>query len=107
MSPETEVNPEETKAEAPVFVFPSLENGPAVVYENERHEVWVGIPFSKVPDPNMVTATLDRAKYEALMYLSSFHQAMAARQKLQVSPVGKRVQNSLSNLFAKGKSLIS
>ncbi len=96
----TEPKPEEPR-------FPSLANGPAVVYENERHEVWVGIPFDKIMEPTLVMACLDRAKYDALLFLSNYHAQLRARQQLSVSPLGGKIKKTMSDIFAAGKSLIS
>lgn len=103
--PVIEEKAEEKKVED--LKFPALGNGPAVFYETERHELWMGIPFDKVNDPNMVTACLDRAKYESLIYLSNYHQTLMRKKQLEISPLGGKIKKTMNDLFQKGKSLIT
>ncbi len=104
--PSVEVPKEEPKPEEKL-VFPSLANGPAVVYENERHEVWIGLPLDKVMDPTMIMACIDRSKYDALVFLSQHHAQLRARQQLAVSPLGGKMKRTMKDIFEAGKNLIS
>lgn len=111
MSPETieSVKEEVKAAEQPAVEehkFPALPNGPSAFYETDLHEFWVGIPFDKIMDPNLVTAAIDRAKYDALVYLGAYHQDRARKNALSLSPTGNRIKKTMNDLFEKGKSLI-
>lgn len=87
--------------------FPSLEKGPALFYENDKHYLWLGIPFEKIGDPVFLMAAFDRAKFDALNYFGQYAMEMIRRRQLQVSPAGKRIADTMKGIFEKGKSLIS
>lgn len=63
--------------------FPDISKGPALFYEDERKEVWLGIPLMAVADPNLLVAAFDRAKWDALQHLARFQQQLIAKAKIE------------------------
>lgn len=83
--------------------FPALGKGPAVFYETDKHEVWIGIPLNLVGEPSFVLAAIDRAKYEALIYLQQHMISVAQRKQLEASPLGLSIKKTMTDLFGKKK----
>lgn len=107
--PEEEIKPEpqpEQPKPEEKFIFPSLENGPSVCYENERHEIWIGLPLSKIGNPFYLLSSIDGSKTAALRYLDLYVQQIAARKKFEVSPQGKHINGVMKDMFEKGKLLV-
>lgn len=100
---ETEAKQEPQPEKHEDVTFPQLPNGPAVFYETERDEVWIGIPFKQIGEPSFVLAAIDRAKYEALIYLQQHMIKVMNRKKFEVSPLGQRVKQTMADLFGKKK----
>ncbi len=118
--------PDETPAEA-VVAFPALSKGPAVFYESERHEVWVGLPLrqtialadgltQELPcDQLMTTLALDRAKYEAVLHLLHDRQELieAHQRKQELSQsgvltrVGAGLKHAAAGLVRAGQQAVS
>lgn len=110
--PKIEEKSTETPAPEPAreeYKFPSLAKGATVVYEDERHEVWIGIPLEAAADPVVLMASIDACKMSALGYLIQFHQHLARKAALQITPAGKKIQNAAKTVFEglkKAKSFI-
>ncbi len=111
--PKIEEKPAEVTAAEPAkeeFKFPSLAKGAGVFYEDDKHEVWIGVPLEAASDPTVLMATIDGAKMSSLGYLIQYHQHLARKAALQVTPGGKRIQQGLKETFkgvaAKAKSFI-
>lgn len=72
MSDEQKTEETAPEIEAPKYVFPNLDKGPAAFYDDEARVAWLGIPFDKVNDPSFVLASVDRCKFDFLNYLGKY-----------------------------------
>lgn len=79
--------------------FPKIPNGPAVFYETDRHEAWIGIPFDLTNNPMVIMAALDGAKMQVLGHCDAYLQERARREQLKISPVGKMAQGVINKIF--------
>lgn len=98
---------EPSQESGPLVRFPEMPNGPAVFYDDERSEVWVGIPFKQMDNAIFVTAFLDRAKFDTLAHLQKHQMKMIEESKKNKLHLPGRVKKSISDIMGKAKSLIS
>lgn len=91
--------------------FPVLKRGPAVFYEDERHEIWIGLPLrikvgeqEAVIDPLSLTVHLDRSKFDSLIYLSQDQRSLmeqeARKKSLEKSGLLTRANKVLGNAMS-------
>ena len=109
--PDVETKPEELKEAAPQapepeeYKFPNIDKGAGVFYEDEKHQVWIGLPLEAFGDPTVLMAAIDGSKMAALTYLSRYHQYLVRKAQLEIGPAGKKIQGTMNDLFKKGKEV--
>lgn len=108
-----------------VVAFPVLQRGPAVFYETDRHEVWVGLPLRQmVPtvegpvevnvDAFSLAIHLDRAKYDTLIHLAAdqkdLHEKRQRQQTFErtglFTKIGNGLKQAASGLVLAGQQAV-
>lgn len=90
-------------------VFPEL-NKPEIFYEDERFEIWFGVPLKNITTQMEFMAEIDRLKVYAMRELAKYGEAkareLAQREAEKKSPVIARLNSSLASVMRPIKEMI-
>ena len=101
----------EVKAEAKTEVkeeikWPSLPQGAAFFYDDEKDQFWYGIPFDKLNQPLIILAAIDNIKLAVLNYLNGYIAKKIKQEQFKQSLQGKHANGVIKELFDKGKQFV-
>lgn len=101
-----DIKPQEKSTESPSVGFPILDKGPAVFYDNDRHQVWIGLPLEQVNDPTMLMAAIDWSKLQTLAHRNDYIMQLMKRKQFEASPTGERISKMLKGIWPGKEHLV-